>query len=533
MTTSRWWRACPGGRARSSRNEPCPPGAAWPCCRCRSARAWSAPARKPWRGSGSRRASRWQRTRSGHVVFERLPLIRTEDGAPDTSKGLLALPDPSPGDLFLDLEGDPFALDDGVDYLFGILEPGRLDADGQPLFHAFWSRDEDGRITPEAEQRAFERTIDLIIERLDADPTLHVYHYASYEPIHLGLLMGRYGTREEEVDRLMRGNVLVDLFSVVRQGLRVGVESYSIKKLEPLYGYVREVDLRDAGSSIVAFETWLEVGGESGQDDETLERIERYNRDDVVSTWLLRDWLEGQRAELEHELGSLSAPAGPRDGEASEQLSEWLAKVRETADQLAAGLPEDPDAWDQAQRGRWLLAQLLEWHRREEKPGWWRYFHLLEDLTDEERREEPEPLAMLELVGRGGRGAAHVPLPLPAPGARDRRARGRGPGQPARPSRSWSSTTSAVRWSCASRGPGRASGIPRRSFPNSWSGRRSSSRACCASGRPSPRMAWRRTDRIGPRGTSWRAGHRTCGAWRPERTCGPRVRPRRTPRTRS
>ncbi len=252
---------------------------------------------------------------------------------------------PSPGDLFLDLEGDPFALDDGVDYLFGILEPGRLDADGEPLFHAFWSRDEDGRITPEAEQRAFERTIDLIIERLDADPTLHVYHYASYEPAHLGLLMGRYGTREEEVDRLMRGNVLVDLFSVVRQGVRVGVESYSIKKLEPLYGYVREVDLRDAGSSIVAFETWLEVGGESGQDDETLGRIERYNRDDVVSTWQLRDWLEGQRAELEHELGAALPRPGPRDGEASEQLSEWLAKVRDTAAQLTAGLPEDPDSW--------------------------------------------------------------------------------------------------------------------------------------------------------------------------------------------
>ena len=77
------------------------------------------------------------------------------------------------------------------------------------------------------------------------------------------------------------------------------MESYSIKKLEPLYGYEREVDLRDAGSSIVAFETWLEVGGEAGRDDETLERIERYNRDDVVSTWQLRDWLEGQRAELE------------------------------------------------------------------------------------------------------------------------------------------------------------------------------------------------------------------------------------------
>ncbi len=334
----------------------------------------------------------------GHIVHERLPLVTLEDGSPDTTKGLLALPTPSPNDLFLDLEGDPFALDDGVDYLFGILDLGSRGPDGQPTFQAFWSRDADGRVTPQAEKAAFERTIDRIIDRLDADPTLHVYHYASYEPAHLGQLMGRYGTREEEVDRLLRGGILVDLFSVVRQGLRVGVESYSIKKLEPLYGYQREVELKDAGSSIVAFETWLEVGGEAGQDDETLVRIERYNRDDVVSTWQLRDWLEGQRAELERELGTALPRPVVRAGEPSEELSERLAEVRETQTALLADLPEDASHWKPAERGRWLLAQLLEWHRREEKPGYWRYFHLLR-MTDEERREEREPLAMLELVG--------------------------------------------------------------------------------------------------------------------------------------
>ena len=149
----------------------------------------------------------------------------------------------------------------------------------------------------------------------------------------------------------------------------------------------------------MAFETWLEVGGEAGQDDETLERIERYNRDDVVSTWQLRDWLEGQRAELEREVGEVLPRPVVKDGEASEQLSEWLEQVRDTETRLTSGLPDDPAAWDATQQGRWLLAQLLEWHRREEKPGYWRYFHLLEDLTDDERREEREPLAMLELIG--------------------------------------------------------------------------------------------------------------------------------------
>ena len=98
------------------------------------------------------------------------------------------------------------------------------------------------------------------MERLDADPTMHVYHYAPYEPTALKRLMGRYGTREAEVDRLLREGVMVDLLRVVRQSLRASVESYSIKKMEAFYGFVREIDLRDAGSSIVAFEQWLELG---------------------------------------------------------------------------------------------------------------------------------------------------------------------------------------------------------------------------------------------------------------------------------
>ena len=89
--------------------------------------------------------------------------------------------------------------------------------------------------------------MDLFIERLERDPDLHIYHYAPYEPTALKRLMGRYGTREAEVDRLLREGVLVDLLRVVRQSLRASVESYSIKKMEAFYGFVREIDLRDAG----------------------------------------------------------------------------------------------------------------------------------------------------------------------------------------------------------------------------------------------------------------------------------------------
>src|SRR5205814_5825011 len=66
---------------------------------------------------------------------------RGRDGSLEPNRGLLALPEPRPGDLFFDIEGDPYALDDGVDYLFGVLEPARLDGHGQPTFHRFWARE--------------------------------------------------------------------------------------------------------------------------------------------------------------------------------------------------------------------------------------------------------------------------------------------------------------------------------------------------------------------------------------------------------
>ena len=61
---------------------------------------------------------------AGRTIYELLPPARLEDGSLEPDRGLLGLPEPSSGDLFLDLEGDPFAFDDGIDYLFGIIEPG-------------------------------------------------------------------------------------------------------------------------------------------------------------------------------------------------------------------------------------------------------------------------------------------------------------------------------------------------------------------------------------------------------------------------
>jgi uncharacterized protein len=342
-----------------------------------------------------------------------LPLRRDEQGELVADRGFLVLPEPSPNDLFFDIEGDPFAFDDGVEYLFGVLEPAKSEAadPSRPLFHEVWSRDRNGDVTPAAEKVAFEGLVDLLIDRLNADPTMHVYHYAAYERTALGNLAQRHDTREAEVDRILRSGVLVDLYRVVRQGIRASVESYSIKRLEPLYGLEREVALQSANESIVAFEAWLE-GAETDDGligEAILQSIAGYNRDDVMSTWRLRDWLEDRRADLQVQLGvALPRPEVIPEAQAALPLTPRAARVADLMGRLTAPLSEATADWTEDEHATWLLAQLLPWHKREDRAFWWRFFDLCR-RNDAELIREREPLGNIELIedlgesGRGGR----------------------------------------------------------------------------------------------------------------------------------
>jgi len=112
----------------------------------------------------------------------------------------------------------------------------------------------------------------------------------------------------------------------------------------------------------------------------------------------LRDWLEWLRAER------IAAGDGiPRPelecGAPPEALSERQQRVQALYDRLAGDVPADLEARTPEQRARWLLANLLDWHRREKKAVWWEYFRLRE-LPDEDLLEERAALTGLELVDR-------------------------------------------------------------------------------------------------------------------------------------
>jgi uncharacterized protein len=171
----------------------------------------------------------------------------------DRDKGLATLPSPSPGDVFLDLESNPYVLDQGLEYLIGFLT---LEVSTEPRYESLWA------FNRTEEKKAFEDFIEVVMDRWQRDPAMHIYHYAPYEPTAIKRLAGRHGTCVDEVDELLRAGIFVDLYRVVRQSLRASVESYSIKRLEPLYEFSRAVPLREANVALNTFEAALALGGQ-------------------------------------------------------------------------------------------------------------------------------------------------------------------------------------------------------------------------------------------------------------------------------
>ena len=306
---------------------------------------------------------------TGQQVVERLPL------GTGVLRGFARLPKPDEGDLFFDMEGDPME-EGGLEYLFGLYY---FDA-GKPVFKAFWAH------TREEERRAFTEFIDFVMARRATHPGMHVYHYAHYENTAIKRLMTSHGVRESAVDQLLRENRLVDLYKVVREGIRVSKDSYSIKAIEAFYSEKRASEVKKATDSIVVYEQWRE-----SKDPELLESIRQYNEEDCRSTWQLRDWLLSMRpADLPwFEAAAAAESKQPARGKSDKTL-EHEQRLEEFHERLIAH-PENPEL-DPELAG--LVDSLLDFYRRAAKPQWWALFDRreaeLEDLL-----EEPEVIAGL------------------------------------------------------------------------------------------------------------------------------------------
>jgi len=278
-----------------------------------------------------------------------------------------AMPRPDHGDIFFDFEGDPLHSEQladgrtawGIDYLFGWVD---LKEQYTPL----WAHDLD------AERRALERFCDFVETRRRAAPGMHIYHYAPYEPTHLRAMAARHGVREADVDRMLRDELFVDLYPIVKNALRVGSRSYSIKKLEPLYmgDEVRTQDVQKGDVSIARYVEARELA-DAGRVDEAqaiLDDLADYNRYDCVSTRRLRDWL------VERAREARVLPAAPDGGrsEGYEPSPRALALSARADDLRDAGSADDEGALR-------LAAAAIDYYPRESAAFWQGHFERLRE----------------------------------------------------------------------------------------------------------------------------------------------------------
>ncbi|WP_407116130.1 TM0106 family RecB-like putative nuclease [Bradyrhizobium sp. LMG 9283] len=285
-------------------------------------------------------------------------------------RGFYLLPPPDAGDLFFDLEGDAL-YEGGLEYLFGVVGP--LDDSTPDTFHISWAHNHA------EEKAAFEALMRRFVRHLTKYPDAHIYHYAAYELTALKRLAMRYATMEAELDSMLYERRFVDLYRVVRQAIRASTEGYSLKDLEQIYRGKRAGEVTTAADSIVEYERWR-LTGEAA----ILESIAYYNKEDCVSTAQLRDWLEGMR------------PPGVDYrviDEADDKPEQSAArKAREAAKQdlarrVRASTSGNPDL-------RELVAELLWFHQRAQKPGWWSVFER-QTWSEDELVEDPESLGDL------------------------------------------------------------------------------------------------------------------------------------------
>ncbi|HEY0769058.1 MAG TPA: TM0106 family RecB-like putative nuclease, partial [Sphingobacteriaceae bacterium] len=293
------------------------------------------------------------------MIYE--PILPVEE-----KRGLNRLPEPSVGDLYLDIEGDAFFQGGSLEYLFGIAYH-----DGKNLrYERFWSTN---RIE---EKRAFEKVMHFILDRLKSYPDLSIYHYGAYEPSTVKRLSHQYAVAELELDDLLRKEKFIDLHGIVKEAIIASVERYSLKDVEKFArDFVRKADLRESSKGRKILESALQLHEFDRVPKEIIDLVQDYNEDDCLATEALHRWLEQQRTHLISKGEIFHRPTpGEQTPDADLLLLEKRSKL--LFESLTSTLPENREAWSEEHKAKWLLANQLQYFRRENKSAWWEYFRL-------------------------------------------------------------------------------------------------------------------------------------------------------------
>ncbi len=305
----------------------------------------------------------------------------------EEKRGFNRLPAPSDGDVYLDIEGDAFFSDGSLEYLFGLVT---VETNRNIRYDSFWATNRT------EEKDAFVSVMKIILERMKQFPNLFIYHYGHYEPTTFKRLAHNYAVYEQELDDLLRKGKFVDLHVIVKEALIASVERYSLKDIEKFAKYTRNVDLRQASLSRKQMERALQLNEFRTLPPATLELVRGYNEDDCLATLALHQWLELERAILVAKgvpIQRAVFTSEPPD----EKLVELEQRSKLLFESLVKDLPDDREIWTDEHRARWLLANQLQYFRRENKSAWWEHFRL-QQAEHDDLIEERKALAGLNFV---------------------------------------------------------------------------------------------------------------------------------------
>ena len=192
----------------------------------------------------------------------------------------LELPTPTSDDLFFDIEwfNTVFSKEANV-FMFGFVN-------AEEEFTALDS------LESEDELQNFQEFAKIATAKMNLNPLARIYHFHTPEVEHLRKLANRHNQLHDEVEFLV--SRMVDLRLITMSMIQPGSNSYSIKKLERYYDadtkLNRKGNLVEGGADAMLLyykATVIDTANATTH----MDIIRDYNKDDCLSTKLLRDWL--------------------------------------------------------------------------------------------------------------------------------------------------------------------------------------------------------------------------------------------------
>lgn len=193
----------------------------------------------------------------------------------------------APTEIFFDIEGDPLRQ---AEYLFGFLVRRGVGIGDPEAAEEYICQVAE---KPEDESKMWAEFLSWV-STLEGDYV--VYHYGTYELSRIISLEMKHGLPAAQAKALNTfRDRLVDLNEIVKDAVVLPLYFYSIKDIGKYVGFIREGEISGGGESVAFYEDWLNTG-----DRAKLDAIIQYNREDVVGTRYLKDWLARER-DLEHD----------------------------------------------------------------------------------------------------------------------------------------------------------------------------------------------------------------------------------------